>query len=197
MRRAIPVFGAGELRELGWVEGLVGHGNPLSLLPGRQQRGLDAARPGRGARGAGPEFEYRYKQSVAITEFGCEHHQDLPIHPDGPKTGEIAGIVYPALQTRGDADNLMFCRKFVHSSLALRHVQYVLVEKADHTRLAFTFLSLALGKGVVNGTSIVWREDLPSEDARRCHIALKDGKWVQRRLAKGLLDQLMDRIRVI
>jgi hypothetical protein len=43
---------------------------------------------------------------------------------------------------RCDADNVMFWPKFVHSSLALRHVQYVLVEKADLARLAFTFLSL-------------------------------------------------------
>jgi hypothetical protein len=83
---------------------------------------------------------------------------------------------------RCDADNVMFWPKFVHSSLALRHVQYVLVEKADLARLAFTFLSLALADAFAGGpaTAIKWRDDLPPEEARRCHIALEDGKWVQR-----------------
>jgi RES domain len=127
-----------------------------------------------------PGFEYRYKQSVALTEFWCEHQQNLPIYPDGPQTSEVAGIVYPSLQMRGDADNVAFWPKFVHSSLALRHVQYVLVEKADYTRLAFSFLSLDLAHEFVGGTSIRWRNDLPLEDARRCHIAAENGKWVQR-----------------
>jgi hypothetical protein len=127
-----------------------------------------------------PGFEYRYKQSVALTEFWCEHQQDLPIYPDGPQTSEVAGIVYPSLQMRGDADNVAFWPKFVHSSLALRHVQYVLVEKADYARLAFSFFSLDIACELVGGTSIKWRSDLPSEDARRCHIALENGKWVQR-----------------
>lgn len=127
-----------------------------------------------------PGSEYLYNQSVAITEFWCEHYQHLPIYSDGPETGEVAGVVYPSLQMRGDADNVVLWPKFVHSSLALRQVQYVLVEKADYTRLAFTFLSLDLAYEFVDGMSIKWRDNLPSEEARRCHIALEDGKWVQR-----------------
>jgi hypothetical protein len=30
------------------------------------------------------------------------------------------------------------------------------------------------------GMSIKWRNDLPPEDARRCYVALENGKWVQR-----------------
>ena len=127
-----------------------------------------------------PEFEYRYKQSIALTEFWCEHQERLTIYPDGPQTTEVAGIVYPSLQMRGDADNVVFWPKFVHSSLALKHVQYVLIEKADYTRLAFSFLTLEFAREFVGGTSIKWRDDLPSEDARRCHVALENGKWVQR-----------------
>jgi hypothetical protein len=98
-------------------------------------------------------FEYRYKQTVALTEFWCEHHQLLPVYDDGPQTDEVAGVVYPSLQMRGDADNVMFWPRFVHSSLALRHVQYVLVERADHARLAFTFLRVRTHKmvGMSNG----------------------------------------------
>jgi hypothetical protein len=126
-----------------------------------------------------PGFVYRYKQSVALTEFWCEYQQDLPIYPDGPQTSEVAGIVYPSLQMRGDADNVVLWPKFAHSSLALKHVQYVLVERADYTRLAYSLLSLDLAREFVGGTSIKWRNDLPSEDAR-CHIALENGNWVQR-----------------
>jgi hypothetical protein len=127
-----------------------------------------------------PGFEYRYKQSVALTEFWCEHQQRLPIHPDGPETDRVAGVVYPSLQMRGDADNLMLWPEFVHSSMALRQVQYVLVEKADYKRLAYSFLTLELAHKFTDGISINWRDDLPPEDARRCRIALEDGKWVQR-----------------
>jgi RES domain-containing protein len=127
-----------------------------------------------------PGFEYRYKQSVALTEFWCEHQQRLPVYPDGPQTDDVAGVVYPSLQMRGDADNLVLWPEFVHSSMALRQVQYVLVEKADYTRLAFSFLTLALAHEFADGMSIKWRDDLPTEDARRCQIALEDDKWVQR-----------------
>jgi len=125
-------------------------------------------------------FEYRYKQSVALTEFWCKHQQRLPVYSGGPETEEIAGVVYPSLQMRGDADNLMLWPKFVHSSLTLRQVQYVLVEKADHTCLSFSFLTLAIASEFANGMSIKWCDDLPAENARRCHIALENGKWVQR-----------------
>jgi hypothetical protein len=81
---------------------------------------------------------------------------------------------------RGDVDNVALWPDFVHSSTALRQVQYVLIEKANYSSLAFTFLTLALSGGFTDGTSINWRDDLPSEEARRCHIALEDDKWVQR-----------------
>lgn len=122
---------------------------------------------------APPGFEYRYKQSVALTEFWCGHQQQLPISPGGPQTEEVAGVIYPSLQMKGDADNIMLWPKFVHSSLALRQVQHVMVEKADYSRLAFSFLSLALAHEFVGGMSIKWRDDLPPEDARRCSIALE------------------------
>jgi hypothetical protein len=129
---------------------------------------------------APPGFEYRYKQSVALAEFWFAHHQPLPTYPDGPETGQVAGVVYPSLQMRGDVDNVALWPDFVHSSTALRQVQYVLIEKANYSSLAFTFLTLALSGGFTDGTSINWRDDLPSEEARRCHIALEDDKWVQR-----------------
>ncbi len=127
-----------------------------------------------------PGFEYRYKQSVAITEFWCEHHQPRPTEPGKPRTGEVAGVIYPSLQMRGDADNAVFWPKFVHSSLMLAQVQYVLVEKADYSRLSFSLLTVGIANEFSNGVSIKWLDDLPSEDERRCHISFEDGKWVLR-----------------
>jgi hypothetical protein len=127
-----------------------------------------------------PGFEYRYKQSVAITEFWCEHHQPLPIEPGGPRTDEIAGVTYPSPQMRGDADNVIFWPKFVHSSLALAQVQYVLVENADYSRLAFSLLTVGIANEFSNDVSIKWLDVLPSENERRCHISFEDGKWVLR-----------------
>ena len=56
----------------------------------------------------------------------------------------------------------------------------MLIEKAHPQRLAFTFLSLALSKGFAGGTTILWRDELPPEAERRCHIALEGDTWVQR-----------------
>jgi hypothetical protein len=127
-----------------------------------------------------PGREHRYHQSVAIKEFWCEHHQHLAIYPDGPRSPLVAGIVYPSLQMRGDADNIAFWPQFALSSLRLRQVQHVLVETADPQRQAFTFLTLALSKGFEAGSRILWKDELPPEAARRCHIALEDGAWVMR-----------------
>jgi hypothetical protein len=124
--------------------------------------------------------EYLYKQSVALTEFWCEHDQKFPSIPGGPKTDEVAGISYPSLQMRGDADNLVIWPKFAHSSLLLKQVHYVLVEKADYSSLSFTLLTLDISHSFIDGTAIKWRSDLPSEGARRAHISLEHGKWVQR-----------------
>ena len=124
--------------------------------------------------------EHRYRQSVAIKEFWCEHHDAFEIYPDGPQASRIAGIVYPSLQMRGDADNVSFWPEFVLSSLRLRQVQHVLVENADPERLAFSLLTLALSKGFASGTTILWRDELSSEAERRCHIALEGDAWVQR-----------------
>ncbi len=127
-----------------------------------------------------PGREHRYKQSVALGEFWSEHDEDLAQFADGPRQAQVAGFVYPAMQMRGDADNVAFTPTFVHSSLALRQAQFVRVEKVDPERSAFTFLTLALANQFADGTNIQWREDLPPEDDRRCHIALENRVWVQR-----------------
>jgi hypothetical protein len=83
----------------------------------------------------------------------------MPTYADGPETNRVAGIVYPSLRLRGDADNLALFPEFVHSSTALRQVQYVLVVKADYSRLAFSFHTLAIADEFTDGMSVNWRDD--------------------------------------
>jgi hypothetical protein len=124
--------------------------------------------------------KYLYKQSVALAEFWMDHEEAYQAYPDGPKIPHAAGFVYPSLQMRGDADNVAFLPRFVHSSLRLEQVQFVLVERADPSRFACTFLTEAISSHFIDGTTIAWRNELPTEKLRRCHIALENGRWVQR-----------------
>ena len=121
-----------------------------------------------------------YKQSVAIAEFWMDHEEVYPIYPDGPQIPHAAGLVYPSLQMRGDADNIALLPGFVHSSLQLEQVQYVLVERADLNSHAYTFLTEAISSHFIERRTIAWRDELPGEDVRRCHVALENGQWVQR-----------------
>ena len=127
-----------------------------------------------------PDAEYLYKQSTALAEFWIDHEEDYPLYLDGPVIPHAAGVVYPSLQMRGDADNVAFLPRFVHSSLQLEQIQFVLVERADPRRFAYTFLTEAISSHFVDGTTIVWRDELPAEKLRRGHIALENGRWVQR-----------------
>jgi hypothetical protein len=129
---------------------------------------------------ASPADEYRYKRSVAIAEAWLETDAEFPQYPDGPKIHQAVGFVYPALQMRGDADNVAFLPSFVHSILQLEQVMFILVERADPHRFAYTFLTQAIASHFVDGTTIVWRDELPPEENRRCHVALEDGHWIQR-----------------
>ena len=85
--------------------------------------------------------KYLYKQTVALAEFWMDHEEAYPAYPDGPRFPHAAGFAYPSLQMRGDADNVAFLPGFVHSSSQLEQVQFVLVERADPSRFAYTFLT--------------------------------------------------------
>lgn len=124
--------------------------------------------------------EWRYKQSIALSEFWCEHEEALPIEPGGPLLNRVGGFVYPSLQLRGDADNVAIWPDVVHSCLALAQVQYVLVEEADPSKMAYTFLTEAVSATFEGGSRIVWHGDLPDEAVRRCHISYQNGTWAMR-----------------
>lgn len=127
-----------------------------------------------------PGAEHLYKQSVALSEFWTEHDDVYPLYPDGPQISQAAGFVNPSMQMRGDADNVAFLPSFVHSSLQLEQAQFVLVERADPGRMTYTFLTEGIASHFIDGTAIAWRDELPAENKRRCHVALEDGRWIQR-----------------
>ena len=123
--------------------------------------------------------EYRYKQSIAINELLFDRASPLPLHPDGPRFGRAAGIVYPALQMRGAADNVAMSTEFVHSSLRIRSVRYVRVESADEESSSYAFLTVAISHSFSSG-DIIWQATLLPESQRRSRIALEGGTWVLR-----------------
>ena len=60
-----------------------------------------------------PENEHRYKQSIAINELLFDGAAPMPIRAGGPQFEYVAGIVYPAMQMRGAADNVMIYPRYV------------------------------------------------------------------------------------
>ncbi len=123
--------------------------------------------------------EYRYQQSIAINELMFDRAEPLPTNAPGPKYDRAAGTVYPAMQMRGEADNLMFWPEFVDSSLRIVSVSHVLIEAADAASSSYTFLVTGMSKGF-DGKNIIWADELLPEARRRSTIAIEDGHWVMR-----------------
>ena len=57
--------------------------------------------------------EYRYKRTVAITELLFDKAEPIPGKPGGPAIPRAGGIVYPAMQMHGAADNVVLWPEFV------------------------------------------------------------------------------------
>jgi hypothetical protein len=124
--------------------------------------------------------EERYKLPIAINEVLFDDAGPLPTHvSDGPRCGEAAATVYPAMQMRGIADNLAIWPKFVDRWLRLKAVSYVLVEAADATRSAYSISGIDMSEGV-SGRELVWKGGITDERRRRGHISFEHGHWVQR-----------------
>jgi hypothetical protein len=124
-------------------------------------------------------LEYRYKQSIAISEWFPSELSSYVPKPGTPKTGKIAGIVYPALKMRGDADNVVLLPEFVESSLKIKSVRYVKIEATDEKTCSYTVLVTAFADTFsINNTD--WRDNTGAEEKYRSYIALEDGKWVLR-----------------
>ncbi len=87
-------------------------------------------------------YEYRYKQSIAIKEVLLDDAEPFKPQPNGPNHALAAGIVYPALQMRGAADNVAIWPEFVDSCLRLKSVRYIKVEAADAATYSYSFSTL-------------------------------------------------------
>jgi hypothetical protein len=131
--------------------------------------------------------EYRYKETVAINELLFDRASPLPARENGPRCTRVAGTVYPTVQMRGLADNIAIWPEFVDRFLQLKSVRYILVEVADHERLAYKFLTLGFSDKIL-GNAIVWREDLPAAAMRQCEVRFEQGQWVFRNGADQIYD---------
>jgi hypothetical protein len=177
-------FDPGTLRGLGAQErSIVDRGQLINAIPDESEANNDirATFSRIFAQNVPKEKSYLYKQSIAVNEFLDEFEIQFPSGPGLPVIKEIAGTVYPSLQMRGDADNIVLRPCVVHSSLRLKSVQYVMVEEADDTKSAYQFLTIGISKSFSDGQIINWHETLGSESDRRCSIAIENGHWVTRR----------------
>ena len=124
--------------------------------------------------------EYRYKETIAITELLFDGASPVPNHgPGAPKCEYVAGIVYPAVQMRGLADNIAMLPDFTDRYVMIKSVRYLRVEAADREKVSYTFLTLARADSFA-GNTIVWSKDQVPEAERRSHVTFDDGHWIFR-----------------
>lgn len=123
--------------------------------------------------------EYKYKLSIAISEWLPSKVAIHDTTPGSPKTNKIAGIVYPALKMRGDADNVVLLPEFVESSLKIKSVRYIKIEATDEKTSSYTVVVTAFADTFSNKT-ISWRDNTGAEESYRSYIGLENGKWVIR-----------------
>jgi hypothetical protein len=124
-------------------------------------------------------YQYRYKQSITIKEVLLDKAEPFEPQPNGPKHVRAAGIVYPALQMRGAADNVAIWPEFVDSCLRLKSLRYVLIEAADAATSSYSFLTLGFATDFP-GNKILWRDLNLPESRRRSHITFDGSEWVLR-----------------
>lgn len=122
--------------------------------------------------------KFKYKLSIAITEFLLAGSV-----PPVPQSGlfddiQMAGVIYPSMQTKGMDDNIVLRPAFVDNCLSIEETYYYQVESVDHASLACTLLPLAKWKGFQEG-KIQWEDvtHVPA-DERRCRVTYEDGHWV-------------------
>ena len=124
--------------------------------------------------------EYRYKETIAITELLFDGAGPIRAPgPSAPQRDHAAGIVYPSIQMRGLADNIAILPEFVDSCLQIRSVRYLRVEAADHKALSYAFLSLAVSTNF-RENKISWTEETAPEAERLRQVEFSDGRWTFR-----------------
>jgi hypothetical protein len=124
--------------------------------------------------------EHRYKLPIAINELLFDRAGPLPADlPNGPRSDQAGGTVFPTMRMRGAADNVAIKPEFVHRCLRLKCVSYTLVEAADSESLSYTVSSLAFADKF-SGEEIIWSEAIQDKRRGRGSIAFETGHWVLR-----------------
>jgi hypothetical protein len=127
--------------------------------------------------------EHFYKLSTAIAEKLAGRITSLNQTEGMPSGRRFAGLQYPALAMRGDADNIVLHPDFVdRNHLVLKNVRYVNIdERTDPASFQATTIDFA---DVVSATGIIswWSRrpcGLPGGN-RTMRIAIEDGMWISR-----------------
>jgi hypothetical protein len=141
-----------------------------------------------------PEREYRYKRTVAITELLFDKAESIPTKPDGPAIPRAGGIVYPAMQMRGAADNVALWPEFVDRCMAVTLALYVLVEHADPQSSSYTLFTLAKADAFPDG-NIDWRKPDGPEWKRRSQVTFCPRAVARISFSKGLCPSRGTRIK--
>jgi hypothetical protein len=147
--------------------------NPIPNETARNDR-LRAKMSAAFARAVVEGEEHRYSETIAISELLFDGASPIQSPgPDAPQRNRAAGIVYPSIQMRGLADNVVLLPEFADSCLQLRGMRYLRVEAADHKALSYAFLSLAVSTGLC-GNKIVWSDETGPEAERLREVNLSN-----------------------
>lgn len=135
------------------------------------------------ARDVPQDHSDEYKLTVAIAEVLLSLRVGVPPAAGitDPRDFQFAGLTYPTIAMRRDADNIVLIPDFVDRHLTLRSVQYVRVDShPDPTTYSLTTLAQA---DTFTDNTIHWGSDLHhlTANARRTtHITFEDEKWTMR-----------------
>ncbi len=137
--------------------------------------------------------EFEYKRSIAISRVLL---QDIePVILSARLVKRFAGIVYPAIATKGHADNICIHPEFVDSSLKLEQAEFVQVRsivdhgvwqeyKLDHLDFANSFSPV--GTIEWKGRPARWNIVIPP--GGRVTQSIEDGQTVYRDAQGELID---------
>ncbi len=131
--------------------------------------------------------EFRYKLSVAI----AEKHIDGEIIAQNGENLTFAGLLYPTIAMKANADNLAVKTNFVDNHFELEQVEYI---KLDDHPAEYEYRVTVLDFANTFGTdgNIEWKGRMPHwqlrEKGKVLIFTVENGKWVARNSAGEIVD---------
>lgn len=114
-----------------------------------------------------PGQEYLYKISIAISELHFSHEI-------------FAGLLYPSLSMRANADNMVLKPECVDQYLRLHKVEYIRIDEASDYEFKVTILDFA--DSLDPDGRIQWKGRCPHWVMRQkgqvLHLTVENGRWV-------------------